>query len=403
MQIIEQAESQIDLIATAENIMLLAEELDFRWVRKKIRQAKGKRLGNGFEDIRGVWENSDHPLISLYVEYEKWLEELKKTKNIPLRADFLKLAILANAIRLVKGLKGYEKLIDRLKRREEFESAAFEAEIAASYVARGFDVEFVEEGNERSPDLVVSAEGKNFWVECKCRDALSDRDKKIFGIWAEVEKSISHYFRTNRLNFSVIIIAKSDPDSDDIKRLRELLNNLVTPIDGSKFLTFETDKFEILIQKIAESEEIIQAEGFGVRPPVSLDQVFMGAEMKHESDGQNFVRNPFFIGFKSNSPPDWVTGIVNTFRTAVGQIPKGGPGVIWIRVPDISWNSDKISPLERASQLLQKQLFGASNRRVNSVFLMKREFEESVKNEVPYLAYRPSIVRLDHQNPQFEL
>lgn len=406
MKLIEPRELQIDLMSVAEDIMLIAEELNLRWVRRKIRQAKKSDNRFSFEKVQGAYQDSLHPLITLYIQYEQWLEELKKTKISSLNNAVVQLAILGDAFRLVKDLKGFDKLVNRLKSLQEFESAAFEVEVAASYVVRGYDVEFVEEGSDRSPDLLVHGKGQRFWAECKCRDALTNRDKKVFGVWTEVEKKISQYLRSNRNNFCVIIVAKSDPSPDDVKGLEELVINLVNHANSVldvKFSTFANDKFEFLVRKLTEPDEIIRADRFEIKPPFSLDQGIIATEMKTEVDGQKFIRNPFFIGFRNNNSPDWVTGVTNTFKSAIGQIPKKGPGVIWIRVPDVSWNLGTIDPLERAGKLLQKQLSGKHNQRINSVFLLKRVFEQFVKDGIPYLVSRPLIVRLDHQYPRYGL
>ena len=73
-----------------------------------------------------------------------------------LKENILKFAILGKSLEKAKACKGFGRLRNRLKNKKEFYGAAFEVEVGASYVAKNWDVEFVEEGNERSPDLKIT-------------------------------------------------------------------------------------------------------------------------------------------------------------------------------------------------------------------------------------------------------
>lgn len=77
----------------------------------------------------------------------------------------------------------------------------------------------------------------------------------------------------------------------------------------------------------------------------------------------------------------------------------GIPNAIWIRIPDNSWIHDLENSFQKASEIIQNELKGSNNQRVNSVFVITRIFERFENNGLQYLGYRPVVMKIDHTNP----
>jgi hypothetical protein len=292
-----------------------------------------------------------------------------------------------------------------LKQIDSFDAAAFEVEVAASYVAQSYTVEFIEEGTERTPDLEVTIhDGRTFLVECKCREPGTERDKRVESIWTRLETSLLSYLRPRRLNYLILIKARTDPDWEDVDYLKEIILNAVK-LEGMKSgsgwaVADPREKFEILVRKLSDPDEVIQTNQMGLVTTESFDQGVFGGEWMIDDARKSFARNPMFLGFKTATPPDWISGVVNLLDTARGQLPESGPGIVWIRIPDVSWKEGVIEPLERVEELLKDKLTGQHNRRINAAFVMKRVFEQAEVDGNPGLVCRPLVIRIDHNNPR---
>jgi hypothetical protein len=184
--------------------------------------------------------------------------------------SILKYSILGKALERVLGLNGFEKLEPRLKLKAEFYSAAFEAEIASSYVLRGWEVEFVEEGNNRSPDLKVTREDGPFFAECKCRDVLTERDRMITLFWVELESGLLRLLGPRKANVAVFVKSLSDPVYSEIDPLKSFILHQIENIMAVEINSAEKDqiidpsqKYVMKIYKLSEPDIETESDGLG--------------------------------------------------------------------------------------------------------------------------------------------
>lgn len=403
-------QTDLDLASILNFIPVVADVVGPEWLLRKIREAESQRSRpKNLRKYSYLYEPSLHPLVEWSMECERWRKACLKTGRLELSESVIKMASLGRALALAKPQSNFQRLVRRLKDKDQFEAAAFEVEVAASYVARGWSVEFVEEGKERTPDLRVAREdGVFFWVECKRRDVLTERDKRIQSIWRDLESSLLRHLGPRQLNYLVAVKARIDPERKDVEYLRQII---LDGIEGRGLSTFDsqtkaatatvdpTGRFEILIQKLSGPDEVIESDRIGFGATEDFDRVVIGAEAMVNEAGKSHFRNPVMIGFKTAIPPDRVSGVVDALRAAVGQLPEGGPAVVWIRIPDNSWGDGLSKAFSRVERLLRDQLTGQSNRRVNAVFVMTRMFERREKDGLQGLGYRPLIIRVDHDNP----
>lgn len=408
----ENSAIELDINSIFSNIREVTHTVGEKWLLKKVKEeedknkSRQKNINNRKHSY--LYEVEPHQLIQWTMDIERWRKSCLETKRFELNESVLKYAILGKALSRAKHQKGFEKLKSRLKMKSEFYSAAFEAEVASSYIQRGWKVEFVEEGNERSPDLkVIRQDGSVFWVECKCRDALTERDSKINSFWTELESSLLRYMGPNKINGAVFIKSLSDPERSDLEPLKQFIFEQLKSAEPEKMAgkeirsTFDpTRKYQVAVHRLLEADVEVESGGIGFNASEDFDKVSMFAEMKVDENKKAYVRNPMVLAFQNAILSDKVTGIINGFNTAVGQLPESGPGVVWIRIPDNAWNKDLQNSFSKAQKIIKSELSGEHNRRVNAVILMTRIFEKKEKNGTEGIGYKPLMTTIEHDNPR---
>jgi hypothetical protein len=274
-------------------------------------------------------------------------------------------------------------------------------------VLRGWEVEFVEEGINRSPDLKVTREDGSFFAECKCRDVLTERDRMITLFWVELESGLLRLLGPQKANVAVFVKALSDPVFSEIDPLKSFILHQTENIMAVEINSAEKDqiinpsqKYVMKIYKLSEPDIETESDGLGFNSSKDFERVCMIAEMKITDDKKTFVRNPIILGFTNAIPSDKVTRIIHGFKSAVGQLPETEPGVVWIRIPDNAWNSDLNNSFLAAEELIKSELSGIHNTRVNAVILVTRIFERLEQDNLTGLGYKPLIKIIEHDNPK---
>jgi hypothetical protein len=237
----------------------------------------------------------------------------------------------------------------------EFEAAAFEIETAAAYVLKGWKVTFVEEGDRRTPDLLVETDiGCSFWTECKRRDQLTKRDKRVQDFWSSLERSLVKAMAPEKHNYLIEVHALSDPQQQDSRTSRNLLLNAVRlghdiGAHDSQSGTTTPDTslisgYHLTAIRLADPDVEYEGQGFGYTDNKRTTRVTLLTETRVESPSQTLWRNPKIFAFSCGVEPDRITGVLDALSDARNQLPREGPGVVWIRVPDGVWG-ESIEPV----------------------------------------------------------
>lgn len=410
MQLVEHYRLDLDVLSILRLISVVVETVGQEWLMRKIREVQRRPKPKKLRKFSYLYGLRTHPLVEWSIQSEKWRKECLRTKRLVLSEAVLKMASLGRSLELAKSQKNFSRLLRRLKSVKQFDAAAFEVEVAASYVSRGWAVEFIEEGTQKSPDLKVTRDnGAIFWVECKRKDQLTERDRRIQQTWENLESSLLRYLGPRRLNYLVAIKARNDPEPKDADYLRDLVLGTVGggglgvlgPEHGIMQLVADpSGRFDMLVHKLAEPDETIETDQIGFGATEDFDRCVIGAEIQKTGESKTLFRNPVIIAFKTAIPPDRVSGVVEALRAATEQLPREGPGVVWVRIPDNSWGDRISKSFERVHQLLRNELTGDHNRRVNAVFVMTRLFQKLRKDDLEGLGYHPLIVRVEHDNPR---
>ena len=270
---------------------IVRETVGPEWVEKRI----GKFIGSPQKSRKytTVPPIPRHELIYWFLNCRDWHREGIQSGNFDVSAIVIKLAVLGRSLERVRNAKNFSKILKRLKSIREFKSAVFEVEIAERYIVDGFTVEFVREKAERTPDLLVTRpDGFNYWVECKRRDDLTSRDKRVKSIWDELETRFVRKLRSNKQNYFIAIKANTDPIRDDIEFLYDLIikstetGGLGTINPDTKLKTSYScanNKFEVVATKLSDPDYPIETEIIGFTATEHFDRGTILSDMYEES------------------------------------------------------------------------------------------------------------------------
>jgi hypothetical protein len=382
------------------------------WIGAERKRVKDKRrIAVEANADAYLYHPRDHPLIEWSLEHDRWRDACKKSGDIELNEDILRLATLGSALKKTKTLQNFARLEGRLKGAEEFESAVFEIETAATYVSRGWTVEFVREvTHRRTPDLHVRTDqGASFWVECKRRDAVTPRDKHVADFWLELDRNLTKVMVAEKLNYLVEVHAFTDPLQNDLGPLcKQLLRGMRESRDIGAYdfasgestpAIAETAGYGIIAVRLADADAEYQQGRFRYRDLEKTERFADACECRQQL-WRVYVRNQRILAIWGDVIPDRVGGVRNALVEARDQLPRDGPGVVWIRLPDNIWGQPMEQYFTALRLMLSKELTGEHNRRINAVVLHARFVH---RPEVPVgtsIGYAPVTVTIEHANPR---
>lgn len=399
-----------DFLAAARTI---AEVMGGKWVMKRLEQEEADALvfKERAKDRRHayMYRTQPHPLVQWILDCERVRKGAIETGYFRSHNSVLALIQFAQFLDKVKALPGFEKYLPRLRNGENFPAAAFEIETAASYVNAGNQVAFVlERSGERTPDIqVIRPSGAIFWVECKCRDGLNERDQKVAEFWVRLEQQILRFFGPNKVNATVVVRALRDPVTTD---LHPLLAQIFASHERGGLGEFNSTtglhdpvqvlngRYALIVQPMTRPDEEIVGQGvefLGDR----ADRLTMLMESRIDEQGRLLIRNPMILAFSNHRPMDKVRGLVNVLKSAADQLPKAGAGVVCIRLPDDFWSDDFDRYMAEAIEALQRELSGDHNRRITIAFIKSMIHRPISDGSRVGKARIPASVCVEHTNP----
>lgn len=360
-----------------------------------------------------LYHRPAHPLIEWTLQHDRWLEDCTKSGQLELYEDVLRLTALGTALRKTKTLENFARVLERLKDPREFHPAAFEIEVAAVYVSQGFDVVFVKEGDQKTPDLAVRrGNGVPFWVECKLRDQSTRRDKRVDNFWLNLERSLAKVMRLGKLNYLIVVHAFADPPQPDIRRIRRHLVRAMREGRSIGAYDFESG---------ASTPDASEVPGYGIiavrlsDPDAEYERgrfAYKGAgwstrslDWSEQSTSQPYpiTRNQHILAFSCGVEPDRVAGVIDALGDARDQLPPDGPGIVWIRLPDNIWGKNVEQYFGELRAAVAGELIGTKNRRINTVILHSRFINRPLVPDGLALSYAPVTISVEHTNARTPL
>jgi len=401
---------------TVDQIMDAAREIALavgpQWIEAERARIAAERDGPpDLERHTYLYHRQAHSLVEWILQFERWRAACIATGRFELNEDVLRIFTLGDAIRVTKRQPNFTRVIRRLKNPLQFEAAAFEIETAAAYVSKGWTVTFVEEGEQKTPDLLVETDnGDSFWAECKRRDQVTKRDKRVQEFWRSLERSLVKVMGPGKHNYLIEVHALSDPQQQDSRAIRNLLLNTIRRGQNIGSHHFESGTstpdaslipgYHLTAIRLADPDVESEAQGFGYTESGRAARVTLLAETRVESPLRTLWRNPKVFAFSSDVEPDRITGVLDALSDARNQLPREGPGVVWIRIPDGIWGEPIEQYFERIKELLAKELSGTRNQRINAVIVHTRVVQRLTKDERTGLGYLPVTLVVEHPSPR---
>lgn len=389
-----------------EALMILGKSwFDRRLSKESQEREVVKNRNHGRQRVQHI---APHKLVQWYIEYKEWRDAYTPENNIPLNQSALLLLTFASNLLKVRYVDGLEQIVLRLRKPNEFMTTSLEVEVATGYVNRGWNVEFVETGRERSPDLKITTDdGKVFWAECKYRDEMTGRDVQVSKFWEQLQDKLYRHWGPAKINVALIVKSACDPANQELQSLADaILQAAQAMVSHSERTHLEPrgkshdHKYEFNLHHLADPDDEQQLQGFS---DLGADWFSWHGEVMHDGKGNSFVRNPKFFGFTNMNPPDRYIGALNSFNSAVGQLPESGPGVIWIRIPYPDDTSFIQADLEAMAAKIERELSGGHNTRVNCVILSTRVFSTESNEGRPALTLRHVSAPIAHKSPRHVL
>ncbi|HEX2581802.1 MAG TPA: hypothetical protein VHL08_07495 [Dongiaceae bacterium] len=299
-----------------------------------------------------------------------------------------------------------------MKNSEQFFAACFELEVASYHVAGGSTVEFLEEKENKTPDLKVTLKnGTSFLVECKAIDIKSDRDLKYESMWKRVEQTILEYMNQRKLNYLILVRALCDPNPADVDYLIDLIikglnqggmGELWGDQSGIAIGPDPTGRYLIYVKFLSAPDEQMREGSLELYFQDEPSRWTCVKEAMFNEKGEHFFRNLKAFHFSTALPSDRMPSVLNALNAATKQLPSEGPGVVWIKVPE-TWIYGEDNNFLKVENLLRKKMTGDHNRRINRVVLITSKMERFSENGVPKLIFRPIFSEIDHNNPRSKL
>jgi len=399
-----------DITRARETIYRVAGE---KWIRRKLNQLDSKPPPKNLQKHDYMFQKDRHPLIELLRRINRQMKDTLDTKELHATDELLELAVLGINLEKCEGCQGFDQRIKPRLKGREFQSAAFEVQVAAAYINRGYEVEFIEEGLKpgvRTPDLLVKTPLRLFYVECKHKEQESARDKRINKVWDTIEKEILNYLAQSKMNFAIAVKALQDPVSADCQYLIDKIKSLVDERSNSTQLLGkeihstkdETGRFSIAVNKIVDYDVELEAAAFGGQMSEAFDREKIVVSVKRNEDGTCTWKNPRWTTFKCSDPPDKIVGVIQSFKDAAKQLPKTGAGVVWIELREYTNAEQLESDLKRLERLILAEL-SSYHRRVNAVILFTRLTSKIEVDSKEALGYYPVKYVIENKTPAMTL
>ena len=241
--------------------------LDTEWM---IEEWQKLELGADPDDV--------HPLVAIAFKAHEQIQEFTLKGNFGMTEEIFEVTELAIKINKLKKdtIKGLEKRLQNLTSRDFtlYRTARYEIQVAGMLLERGHTVNFIEECDKKTPDILVSNSDDKCEVECKHKDPGVDHINYI--------RSMSNNIQTARKQFS-----KTCPGI------------IMIEIDKVRFKDFELEIGRL-------KEEIFHA----MRNSSSISAILVTSKVFMEDNG-DYVYRHLVKGFFSPDPrhpmPDWLS------------------------------------------------------------------------------------------------
>lgn len=192
---------------------LIYHNLDMQWMA-----SEWNRIEQG-EDPRNV-----HPMVCIAFRAHAQIESMVKSGISGINHEIWELAELAIKINALKrsNVSGIDNRINRLISQDFYlyRTVRYEIQIAGMLLQRGHKVEFIEECEKKTPDILTRYDDYECEIECKHKEPSEDQIDYIKSIYNNTQTARKQFSKTRP---GVIFIEIEKPCFDEYEVERKWL------------------------------------------------------------------------------------------------------------------------------------------------------------------------------------
>jgi len=172
-----------------------------------------------------------HPILqwhqSMVIYQRKKIQSADNVHSIPMTGAIAALTGLAyNLYHIAHNSELQEKLINRLKDRNQFLGAYYETQVVAFFIQAGFEIDFEDEDDSNSTHCEFTAKhtksGRNFSVEAKARMPGKENAKISNQLYSALKKNAHH----ERIIFIDINMSEKTTGLETTQWIKEAIRDL---------------------------------------------------------------------------------------------------------------------------------------------------------------------------------
>lgn len=308
-----------------------------------------------------------------------------------------------------------EYFAPRLRNSDEFEEAMFEIELASFYAEEGHQVNFISEGQQSAPDILLDFEAQDIFLECKRCNTPGDL-KERSGRYESLLNKL-----TSAIHAPVIIVFEIDrtPTLDETQKVDEVIpqeleaknHQIKTSYGMVHILNYGSESDVISVQSgDMDMAEVIRSFYNKYVKPVIKSEIGRKFELMKDFEKATLQTKddkiaaskvevdffePMFVGIWKESEDDFVTPVIRQFDAARGKFDKNESNVLHINVPYLQRLSrDEYNELH---QRIRGKL--NINRRISAISLSVDIIERDENNNPVFTVLMGSEVNLDPYIP----
>jgi len=338
----EDYEKAFNLNKLVKSMRLFDQLLGEEWIRKQTKERDKKHRGDKYYFL--CEEESEHPIIRNWplMSEEFNVKAGQKRRIYPIQQ--LGLIAPAHYIRSAMGIKGFNDRISKTNLRDPiaFESFVFECKMASAFHRLGYNIEFLPEKDEPTPDFLIKCKEGEVYIECKKK--IFTKKEKDYRIKAcKITKSILYLMDELQQNLFVEIHSKGtmrDLNPSDIthslkRQIQKGLKLGNFQIDGTEIkwhslLPFNVEKFGAFSVSLSRKPNYM----------ANMTEVFVNEQ------GEMKYRNPRVVCFYTDAKFDRIKPLISRFKDALRQVEKHSPSLIYLEVE----RGTKIQDLQEAER-----------------------------------------------------
>lgn len=155
---------------------------------------------------------------------------------------------LGEYVTILKAVPNFDDKIKELKNKEDFNSIYFELKVASLFKKKKCFISFIKRRRDgtKTPEFSVKYNGIEFFVECKKKAPLTERENQIQRIYNEIASKILTLMREYKVNLKVDLEFLTIPKNEE-KILKELFQHIKDTTSGKLLIK---DVCEVNISKL---------------------------------------------------------------------------------------------------------------------------------------------------------